>query len=110
MRHFFVLALAPAGLPGRMMPAAPKRLLVAGTSPSQAITAGLSSAFPGTITLAVVAAPADPQLATTPGTVQQPIALDDAHHISRRPWTGQRAVIASSYPQRDTRTAPIIMF
>ncbi|MCU0692656.1 MAG: hypothetical protein MUF54_14745 [Polyangiaceae bacterium] len=109
MRHFLPVVPAPAGLPGRVMPPAPKRLLVADACPSQAIATCLSSAFPGAITLAVVAAPADPQLATAPGTVQQSIALDDTHHISCRPWTGQRDVIASSYPQRDRRTAAITM-
>jgi hypothetical protein len=107
MRHFLVLALAPPSLAGGVMPSAPKRLLVTGAGPPQALAACLPHAFARAVALPMIAAPADPQLAATTSAVQQAIALDDAHHFSRRPRTGQRSVIASCSRQRDPRTAAI---
>jgi hypothetical protein len=49
----------------------------------------------------MIAAPANPQLLPATRTVQQPIGLDDTHHFSRRPSTGQRTVIASCSKQRE---------
>jgi hypothetical protein len=101
MRHFLPPALSPPVLPSGMMQPASKRLLVAGAGPVQAIATRLPRASTPAVTLPMIAAPANPQLLPATRTVQQPIGLDDTHHFSRRPSTGQRTVIASCSKQRE---------
>jgi hypothetical protein len=95
MRHFLALAGAPPPLPGGVMPPPPKGVLVAGAGAPQALAAGPLRARAPAVALAMVAAPADPQLSLAARTVQQPVADDADHAPSRRQHTGQRAVIAS---------------
>jgi hypothetical protein len=101
MRHFLPPALSPPVLPSGMMQPASKRLLVAGAGPVQAIATRLPRASTPAVTLPMIAAPANPQLLPATRTVQHPIGLDDTHHFSRRPSSGQRTVSASCSKQRE---------
>jgi len=95
MRHFLVVAGAPPPLSDGVIKPPPKRLLVAGACAPQAIAACPLRALAPAVALAMIAAPADPELPLAARTVQQPVADDPDHDPSRRQHTGQRAVIAS---------------
>ena len=103
MRHFLTMALAPLRLSSRMTQAAAKRLLVALAGPPHAVAARLSGARRRTISLAVIAAPAHPQLLLTARTVPYPVTDD----VDRTTSSHKRldAVGQSGHGQlRDTRT------
>jgi hypothetical protein len=103
MRHFLAVALAPLRLSPRMTQAAAKRLLVALAGPPHAVAPRLSGARRGTISLAVIAAPAHPQLLLTARTVPHPVTDD----VDRLTSSHKRldAVGQSGHGQlRDTRT------
>lgn len=107
MRHFLTLALTPPQLTRGMMAAPTKRFLVARPRPLQTLSARHASTFSGTVTLTVIAPPADAQLPLAARAVQQSVADDPDHDFSRCQHTGQRAVIASLSLQRDRRRAAI---
>jgi len=107
MRHFLAVAGTPAPLAGGMMYSTAQRLLIARAGGPHARAARAPRAVALAVALAMIAAPADPELALAARTVQQPVADDPDHDPSRRQRTGQRAVIASLSLQRDKRLAAI---
>ena len=103
MRHFLAVALAPPRLSSGMTEAAAKRLLVAVAAPPNAVAPRLSGAGRRAIPLAVIAAPAHPQLLLTARTVPHPVADD----VDRTTSSHKRldAMGQSGHGQlRDTRT------
>jgi hypothetical protein len=107
MRHFLAMADAPPPLARGVMYPPAQRLLIAHAGGPHARAARGLRACALTVALAMIAAPADPQLPLAARTVQQPVADDRDHAPSRRQHTGQRAVIASLSLQRDRRLAAI---
>lgn len=91
MRHFLAVALAPAGLPPRMLQPAGKGPLVTPPSCAQALPARLLRARLRAIALAVVTASTHPQLPMTPGTVPHAVA-DDVDRTTSSPRKAGRSV------------------
>ena len=89
MRHFLAVALAPLRLTSRMTQAAAKRLLVALAGPPHAVAPRLSGARRRAISLAVIAAPAHPQLLLTARTVPHPVT-DDVDRTNLQPQKAGR--------------------
>jgi len=103
MRHFLALALAPLRLSPGMLHPAPKRLLVALACPADTRAPGLARTRRRAIPLAVIAAPAHPQLLLTARTVPHSVTDD----VDRPTSSHKRldAVGQSGHGQlRDTRT------
>jgi hypothetical protein len=95
MRHFLALALAPPTLPPRMMPPTLERLLVASSCRPHALAPRLIGTRLGAVPLAVITAPAHPQLLVTTCAIQHPVAALDDRWPSSPQKAGQVLPIAS---------------